>query len=783
VRAKVALLFAGAFLWGAQAYAEMEVIKEIDFQSLAPASNGTTALTSDGDYVVVGQSGWTGKSFYTKELGSMIAITRAWTSGKQYGFWLRRNGSSIGLVSNSQDHTLTIVGLKKDYVVTMTGQSGFGGNAFKGNNGGEWTVSTNDATSPTEYVYTMTADGDLNLLSTNGVYIYSLKVEAPIPDVYDPEISIVEGSDNTSKLIQFDCKTSTATINYTINYTDKTTESGSCDPKGQVRIYKSATSIVAKAVVNSGTDDEKTSDEVTKLNVNAGVVEKPTLSVVSANGNERTIKFACKTSGASIVLSNDEGTTFNTTIADGASVTINETTTFIARAELIDTYDASHTFYSEVLTQEVEAGKYVELAGVVPSADGNVITFTADQSSVIGTPTVTIKYTYTPVGGTEEKSGEVENGGTVELGYGTISAYAVADGYAESATFTGVYKAEKLNLVSTIDFSREAWGNHTTDLAVTYGDVAETINGIEFRPILFAGTAVENFLVKQISTGYLKRGGYDGLYPQGGTNIAVQNVKAGQVVVFTGRYGNGAYSLSEMTDGNTNCDYFRTKSGSVYTYECVEDGTVAVAMARYGYLEKVEVYDVVSTIDVAVTSAGYSTFFWDKPATFPSDVMVYTAALSEDKTALNLTEVTGTIPAETAVIVKAEAGTYTFESAEAVDAISGNALQGTTTELAKSKVSGTVYVLSTSDANGVGFYKFSGETLAANKAYLVLPAASDAPMVRFNFDEGNVGNVTGIESIEAENGAQARIFDLQGRSLRQAPQKGMYILNGHKVIR
>jgi hypothetical protein len=320
-------------------------------------------------------------------------------------------------------------------------------------------------------------------------------------------------------------------------------------------------------------------------------------------------------------------------------------------------------------------------------------------------------------------------------------------------------------------------------LAVTYGDVAETINGIEFRPILFAGTAVENFLVKQISTGYLKRGGYDGLYPQGGTNIAVQNVKAGQVVVFTGRYGNGAYSLSEMTDGNTNCDYFRTKSGSVYTYECVEDGTVAVAMARYGYLEKVEVYDVVSTIDVAVTSAGYSTFFWDKPATFPSDVMVYTAALSEDKTALNLTEVTGTIPAETAVIVKAEAGTYTFESAEAVDAISGNALQGTTTELAKSKVSGTVYVLSTSDANGVGFYKFSGETLAANKAYLVLPAASDAPMVRFNFDEGNVGNVTGIESIEAENGAQARIFDLQGRSLRQAPQKGMYILNGHKVIR
>jgi hypothetical protein len=143
------------------------------------------------------------------------------------------------------------------------------------------------------------------------------------------------------------------------------------------------------------------------------------------------------------------------------------------------------------------------------------------------------------------------------------------------------------------------------------------------------------------------------------------------------------------------------------------------------------------------------------------------------------------IPANTAVILKADEGTYTFEATEeaVTSSDNANALKGTTTDLATSEVSGTVYVLSTSTTNGVGFYKFSGNTLAANKAYLVLPAAETAPMVRFNFDEGNVGNVTGIESIEAENGAQARIFDLQGRSLRQAPQKGMYILNGHKVIR
>jgi hypothetical protein len=165
--------------------------------------------------------------------------------------------------------------------------------------------------------------------------------------------------------------------------------------------------------------------------------------------------------------------------------------------------------------------------------------------------------------------------------------------------------------------------------------------------------------------------------------------------------------------------------------------------------------------------------------------------LNEDKDALNLTEIEGGyIPALTPAILvaadrKGESDVVTEAEDVEVEAISSS-LKGILIAQTASEyvTSGQVYVLSRKeDASSIGFYKFSGETLAANKAYLVLPAAENAPMVRFNFDEGNVGNVTGIESIEAENGAQARIFDLQGRSLRQAPQKGMYILNGHKVIR
>jgi hypothetical protein len=228
-------------------------------------------------------------------------------------------------------------------------------------------------------------------------------------------------------------------------------------------------------------------------------------------------------------------------------------------------------------------------------------------------------------------------------------------------------------------------------------------------------------------------------------------------------------------------------------FNVIEDGTFAVKLHRYNYVKSIEVSEDLSasrTISYdAVT--GYATFYWNKTIEIPSGVKAYTGELNKDMDALNLTEIEGGyIPALTPAILvaadrKGESDVVTEAEDVEVEAISSS-LKGILIAQTASEyvTSGQVYVLSRKeDASSIGFYKFSGETLAANKAYLVVDAASAAPMVRFNFDEGNVGNVTGIESIEAENGAQARIFDLQGRSLRQAPLKGIYIQDGHKVIR
>jgi hypothetical protein len=425
---------------------------------------------------------------------------------------------------------------------------------------------------------------------------------------------------------------------------------------------------------------------------------------------------------------------------------------------------------------------------------------------------------YRPIGVGENNTVEINSSITgasilYKLGNGAEQSYEGSVAFDEASTITArveyvengiTYKSEESQFELTtpislasgriIDFSFAE--NLTADIIPTIGDeVVTSINSSDYYSITLGDYGlVEDFVVEPFTTTEAESGyqwwlrkAQSGLYCYAvNKNLAIQNLKAGQYVKISGRKGNADFRLSLINNDVATLisESSQITSGATfYTYQINKDGALAVRMSKNGYLETIEIYN--QTIDVAVTSAGYSTFFWDKPAKYDSDqVTAYTGTLSEDKTALNLTEITtGVIPANTAVILKAEEGNYTFEATETNDVITDNALEGTTTNLAISEVSGIVYVLSTSEANGVGFYKFSGKTLAANKAYLVLPAAETAPMVRFNFDEGNVGNVTGIESIEAENGAQARIFDLQGRSLRQAPQKGMYILNGHKVIR
>ena len=149
------------------------------------------------------------------------------------------------------------------------------------------------------------------------------------------------------------------------------------------------------------------------------------------------------------------------------------------------------------------------------------------------------------------------------------------------------------------------------------------------------------------------------------------------------------------------------------------------------------------------------------------------------------------IPANTGAILKGD-GQCTLTIKDATTAWGNNALEGTNvvTYLPKQ-----AYILS-GDGENIGFYRAllnmdeNGQVVGeetgtcfkngANKAYLPVPAGEN-PGRFLNFDFG--GTETGIEGIDsAKENAAAVVYDLSGRRVKNA-QKGIYIVNGKKVIK
>lgn len=184
----------------------------------------------------------------------------------------------------------------------------------------------------------------------------------------------------------------------------------------------------------------------------------------------------------------------------------------------------------------------------------------------------------------------------------------------------------------------------------------------------------------------------------------------------------------------------------------------------------------VTSVNLSIGSMGYATAYFPFAVTIPEGVKAYTVSAAADGVA-TLSPLTGTIPANTGVILSGDAKTYPFAiTTSAASAVEDNLLNGVT--MATDLNSETSYILA-NGTNGMGFYKVdpNDTKLAANKAYLVVDDATAA-----SFSLKLDGAVTGIQSVEnaAEN---APAYDLQGRRLPQVPTKGLYIQNGKKIVK
>ena len=197
----------------------------------------------------------------------------------------------------------------------------------------------------------------------------------------------------------------------------------------------------------------------------------------------------------------------------------------------------------------------------------------------------------------------------------------------------------------------------------------------------------------------------------------------------------------------------------------------------YKYVEEVPMSHTLT-----VSGAGLATLYLGFNARIPSSVEAYTVTAVNEGW-VSLTQVTGVLPSNQGVIIKAAAGDYKFyNEATATADVTGNLLEGSTYNRI---IEGEAYVLGNVDGN-VGFYKAELDELDgtaflnnANKAYLVVPAASQAVQY-FSFSFG--GGTTGIEGVEAEGAVSGKIYDITGREVKAITTPGIYIVGGKKVV-
>ena len=285
--------------------------------------------------------------------------------------------------------------------------------------------------------------------------------------------------------------------------------------------------------------------------------------------------------------------------------------------------------------------------------------------------------------------------------------------------------------------------------------------------------------------------------PSASENIQSITIEANQAVTFylcsatnlgTAAVDNATYGYGSTTNSNKTITI--NVSGDTKQLHIYPSGTANIKSISmtYGTPAVYKNYCcTVPDINVTVSSVSYATFSDDVARDFSeSGIKVYTAKATTST--VSFTEVNdGIVPANVGVVLYKDGGTTGSVAIPAVEtaktSLSENEMVA---NVERTKVSATGeggktnYILSNETA-GVGFYKAAtgdGAYLAAHRAYLSTGAAASRSFLGFD-DE-----TTGIESIDVstENTNVAReYYNLNGQRVT-TPTKGLYIVNGKKVI-
>lgn len=188
------------------------------------------------------------------------------------------------------------------------------------------------------------------------------------------------------------------------------------------------------------------------------------------------------------------------------------------------------------------------------------------------------------------------------------------------------------------------------------------------------------------------------------------------------------------------------------------------------------------TVPVAISSAKYATFSSTKAMNFDgTGITAYKAQYNAVQKVVKLTAIDdGIVPANTGVILRAEADTYNVPVTTSSAVIENNELVATTTRTLVKKTDDDVnfnYILQSGPVFNMATAE--GAYMPAGRAYLSTTVNASASGARLSvvFEDDTT---TGIKNLDVN--LNNKVYDLQGRRVEKPVKGQLYIVNGKKTV-
>ncbi len=352
------------------------------------------------------------------------------------------------------------------------------------------------------------------------------------------------------------------------------------------------------------------------------------------------------------------------------------------------------------------------------------------------------------------------------------------------------------------DFTANPWGIVPTEdntKSNTDGRTDLVVDGVKLTTTSSSSTNTTKTCIYKSSSGIDLR-----VYTGGALTFTAPEDYTISKIVFT-----GTVSLNTDVEVGTLASKVWTKKTDVNSVVFTrKDDTSKIETVTITLVPSVENKTMVATDKEAF----YSTFSCDRDVVFTEDVKVYAVNVTEGK--LELAELTKGnynttnsttenvtngyyVPANTGVLIKAtkqDIKYYTAATGQTHANIpANNQLVAATTNGKFEGVTGYKYYKLAYDdyekKTGLGFYygEADGAPFVVKKglAYLAVPVSVSGSNLAAGYAFGGNGgdDTTGINGIENDNVNETQtIYNLQGQRVEKAGLRGIYIVNGKKVV-